>query len=69
MAAEDRDIGCRGGCAGRRLRCRGREGGRTQPFGVRPVRDSDRGRLSVIDLVLVVTRVSLNPVGFAVHEW
>ncbi|WP_307627325.1 hypothetical protein [Streptomyces turgidiscabies] len=63
MAAEDRDVGCRSGRAARRLRCRGRESGRTQPLGVRPVRDSNRVRLSLSYLNSAVSALS------AVHEW
>ncbi|WP_330289830.1 hypothetical protein [Streptomyces sp. NBC_00576] len=66
LAAEDHDVGCRSGRAARRLRCRGRESGRTQPFGVRPVRDSDRVRLSLNSVVTVVSAVTIVS---AVHEW
>ncbi|WP_329274732.1 hypothetical protein [Streptomyces sp. NBC_01451] len=66
MAAEDRDVGCRDGRTARRLRFRGREGDRTQPFGVRPVRDSDRVRFSLNSLDSVVTVVFA---VFAVHGW
>ncbi|MDX2543244.1 hypothetical protein ACOT81_22040 [Streptomyces sp. WI04-05B] len=66
MAAGDRGVGRCGGRDAQWLRFRGRESGRTQPVGVRPVRDTDGVRLSLGSFSSVV---HTGHTGHAVRWW